>query len=208
MTDFQKTLDLVRLAQSGQREALDALFARYHHRALKIVRLRMGERLRWRQESVDLLQETFSEAFRAFDRFEMRDESSFLNWIARIAEHAITRAAAHDQAQKRDVQREISEDASTLTQAEAHAATRTWVVPLDRLVREEEERLLESSIAALPDRYREVIVQRNLLGRSFAEIAEETQRPSEGAARMMHAKAMAELVRLVQAKQARAQSSA
>ncbi|MBL8895988.1 MAG: sigma-70 family RNA polymerase sigma factor [Planctomycetes bacterium] len=203
MSEFPKTLDLVRLAQSGEREALDALFERYLPRAMKIIRMRMGTRLRWRQESADLLQDTFAEAIRAFDRFEMRDESSFLNWLARIAEHSVTRAAAHDRAQKRDVGREIAMDAQPLGGGSADDLPAAWMVPLDRMIREEEERLLESCIAALPEHYREVIILRNALGLSFAEIAQETERPSEGAARMMHAKSMAELVRLVDARQGR-----
>ena len=56
---------------------------------------------------------------------------------------------------------------------------------------------MEECLAELPDHYRELLVLRNYLGMPFQEIAEETGRPTEGAARMMHAKAMIELAKLV-----------
>ena len=42
-----------------------------------------------------------------------------------------------------------------------------------------------------------MILLRNYLGLSFQEICDETHRPSEGAARVMHARAMRYLTRLV-----------
>ena len=53
--------------------------------------------------------------------------------------------------------------------------------------------MVEREIHQLPDQYRELIILRHFVGLSFREIAEETGRPSEGAARMMHAKAVVEL---------------
>lgn len=185
-SSMQATLELVRQSQAGDREALDALFARYAPRVLKIVRLRMHAALRVRLDSVDVLQDTILAAFKGFDAFEMRDEASFINWLSRIAENTIADSVDRLHTQKRDPGREVAVDASELSAGP--------LVPLDVLVRGEEEARLAAAIASLPDEYRECIVLRNYVGASFAAIAEQSERPSEGAARMMHAQAMRRLV--------------
>jgi RNA polymerase sigma-70 factor (ECF subfamily) len=193
-----KTLDLVREAQAGDAAAKNRLFDRYAPRVLKIVRLRMGQRLRQRMESCDLLQDTFATAVRKFGDFEMRSEASLINWLAKLAEHTISEAVKRENAQRRDPGREVaiadgaSASASRPLDLEAPPA-----VPLDKVIRDEEQALVETCLQALPERYRELILLRNFTGLSFEEVGVETGRPSEGATRMMHAKAMRELVRLV-----------
>ena len=51
----------------------------------------------------------------------------------------------------------------------------------------------------LPEEYRELILLRNYAGASWESVAEETGRPSAAAARMMHARALVELGKLVRA---------
>ena len=86
MTDsIVQTLELVRASQGGDDDALNRLFERYYPRVRKVIRLRMGPKLREKLESVDILQEVFRTAFEGFERFEMRDEASFINWLSKIA---------------------------------------------------------------------------------------------------------------------------
>src|SRR5262245_13192000 len=194
--DVVQTIELVKRAQAGDQGALDRLVARYYPRVLKIVRLRMGGRLRRSLEAGDVMQETFAKAVRLFERFEMRDEGAFINWLARIAERELLNANDRARAKKRSVDREVALD-QTSTPPVIPAPGE--FEPLAELIESEETQLVEQCLARLPEHYRELILLRNYAGLSYAEIASETGRPSENAARMMHAQALVELARLVRA---------
>ncbi len=191
--DLTVTIDLLRAAQGGDAEACNRLFERYYPRVRRIVGVRLGEPLRRRVDVSDILQETFAAAVDAFDRFEVRDEGSFINWLARIAEHQVLAAADHHGAQKRNPAREVP-----LAHADASGPigidpVATGLLPPDQVVRAEEILLVETCVAALPEAYRELIILRNYAGASWDTVAAETGRPSAAAARMMHAKAVIEL---------------
>jgi RNA polymerase sigma-70 factor, ECF subfamily len=198
--DVTRSLDLVRKAQHGDREALNRLFARYYERVRRIVRLRLGRRLRENVDSGDILQETFAAAVRAFEGFEVRDEASLIHWLSRLAERQIIAQADYFSARKRDQRRNVAlegtaGDGSSDSFRIEHADDSTR--PLDRLADAEESVLVESCIAELSEDYRELILLRNYAGASWEAVAEETGRPSAAAARMMHARAMVELGKLV-----------
>lgn len=193
-----RSLELVLRSQQGDRDALDRLVARYRERVLKIVRLRLGRRLRERVDSEDVLQETFVAAVQNLERFEMREEASLIHWLARLAERQIIAAADYHGAKKRDRARDVSlsggEDGEVLPDVFFASDT---TQPLARMQRGEEARVVEDCIARLSDEHRELILLRNYAGASWEAVAEETGRPSAAAARMMHARAMLELGKLV-----------
>jgi len=195
--DLTVTIDLLRQAQGGSQEALNRLFGRYYERVRRIVRLRLGTRLRQRVESSDILQETFIAAIGAFDNFELRDEASFINWLARIAERQVLAAADHHKAQKRDPDREVSIHRDADNSDFGIDPVATGLLPQDQLARAEQTAAVEACIATLPEAYRELIILRNYAGSSWESVAEQTGRPSAAAARMMHAKAIVELGKAV-----------
>jgi RNA polymerase sigma-70 factor (ECF subfamily) len=194
--DLTVTMDLLRSAQDGCTDARNRLFERYYERVRRIVRLRLGEHLRRRVDVSDILQETFAAAVDAFDRFEVRDEGSFINWLARIAERQVLGAADHHGAQKRDPSREVPLARSDSSGPIGVDPVATGLLPPDQIARAEQIALIEACIAALPGQYRELIILRNYAGASWETVAEETHRPSAAAARMMHAKAIVELGKL------------
>ena len=57
--DLTQSLDLVRSAQNGDGGALNLLFERYYERVRRVVRMRLGNKLRQEMDSGDILQETF-----------------------------------------------------------------------------------------------------------------------------------------------------
>ena len=57
----------------------DRLFARYYKRVRKVIRARMGPRVRRACDSDDVLQRTFHIAVLKFDDFEMRNEEGSLS---------------------------------------------------------------------------------------------------------------------------------
>src|SRR5678815_4319260 len=104
--DLTKSFDLIRRAQAGDPPALNRLCERYYDRVRRIVRIRLGPALRSRLEVEDILQDTFVAAVRDFQGFQVRNEGSFINWLAKLAEHKITEAADYFGAKKRDWKRE------------------------------------------------------------------------------------------------------
>src|SRR5262245_12995939 len=84
-----ETILLVRAAQRGDAEALEALFTRYLPRVRQIVALRLGWRLRQLLEVDDIVQEVLLDAFQGLGQFEPRSEGSFRNWLARTVEREI-----------------------------------------------------------------------------------------------------------------------
>ena len=191
-----QTFDLVRQAQNGEREALDDLFARYYERVQRVVRVRVGAGLRRRLESGDVLQRTFLKAFEIFDRFEMRDESSLMNWLATLAERQIHELVEHHGRDKRAAARERSLDAAEASAALAGAgsvADTARLRPDNLAALDEHQRRLETALDELPAAQRELIVMREYLGMSWQQVAAESGRSSPDAARVACSAAMAAL---------------
>jgi RNA polymerase sigma-70 factor (ECF subfamily) len=204
MTDqITQSLELVLRAQGGDQDSLNRLCERYYDRVRKIVRLRLGARLRNSVDSGDILQETFLAAVRSLDSFEMREEASLVNWLSRLAERQIIAAADYHGAKKRDQRRNVpltsSPGSSQDLGRSGSLPDERMPLPLDATASEEEQRIVEACLAELPEEYRELILLRNYAGASWESVAEETGRPSAAAARMMHARAMVELGKLVRA---------
>ncbi len=194
-----RTLELVKRAQAGSDEALSTLFQRYYERVRRIVRIRLGSRLRSRMESGDILQDTFLSALGSFDHFEMRDEASFIQWLSRIAENQIRDAADYVKAAKRDVAREVSLAGTGPDSDESVGIdpVASGMLPADALSIGEQTLLVEECLEKLTTEYRELVVLRDYVGMSWEQVAEATGRPSPDAARMKHATAMASLAKLV-----------
>jgi RNA polymerase sigma-70 factor (subfamily 1) len=190
---IEQTIDLVHRAHAGDREALNELFARYYERVRRIVRLRLGPALRARMGSDDILQEVFLEALRGFDRFEMRDEGSLINYLACIAEHRIRDAADFNRAAKRDAAREVPiapPDASGQLDRDLSAA---GLPPAEGASLAEQVARLEAAIEKLAPADRELILLHDYARATWPVIAQQTGRASPDAARMAHKEAVRRL---------------
>jgi RNA polymerase sigma-70 factor (ECF subfamily) len=198
---FTKTLDLVRQAQGGDRDALERLLHRYYERVRRAVRARLGQRLRNHMESGDILQQTLIKAVEKFNDFEMRHEGSLIHWLAKIAEHQIRDAVDKIKAIKNtppgpliSVDQPASPDQSGLLGEVIPDPDRG---PEADAMESEESRLLQECMDQLPEQYRELIIAWDIEGMPWEEIATTYGRPSASAARNMHAKAKAELSKMV-----------
>lgn len=191
--DDALTIDLVRRAQSGDARSLDELFARYHERVLSMVRARMGQHLRSSLESRDVAQEALLEALKGLDRFEMRDESSLIRWLATITHHRLSATARDHRRQKRDPAQLAALDSERTLSATADTAS-------VELSRSEERNFVDQCLADLPERWRESILLRDYAGSSWEEIARDMQLSSADAARMVHVRARSKLGMLLRAR--------
>ncbi|MFG0316078.1 MAG: RNA polymerase sigma factor [Planctomycetota bacterium JB042] len=194
--ELTRSLDLMKRAQGGDDAALNRLVERYYDRVRPIVRARLGERLRRRVDSGDILQNTFATVVRTYDRFDVNDEASLIAWMSRIAENQILDEHDRQSAKKRRAEREVELDAGA-SDDRAVDPSSPANGPGESVERRERDELLEEALGELSELYRELILLRDYMGFSWEEVASRTGRPTAAAARMMHATARIELGKLL-----------
>jgi RNA polymerase sigma-70 factor (ECF subfamily) len=179
------TDELVHDAIAGRPEAVEALYGRVTPRVLAYVRMRMGQSLRARMDSRDILQATLLKSFERLPEFRGANASSLMAWLARIAEREILDRADFHQRARRSPQRE-----TPLSGQDVLAARVTSV--LSRMIRDERTERLEAAMEGLSDAHREIILLRKFQDLPFREIAARLDK-SEDACRMLLARALAAL---------------
>src|SRR5207248_10522637 len=95
------------LARAGDRLALGRLLERYRGYLSLLARLQIGRRLQGKADPADLVQETFLEAHRNWERFRGATEGELLAWLRRIlAARAADLLRRYLGSQRRDVRLE------------------------------------------------------------------------------------------------------
>lgn len=190
-----KTQRLVSLAKEGDEAALQRLSEVYGERVLRIVRLRMGQELRSKLESMDLVQDAFVSALRGLENFTYQNEGDFLRWLAKIAENRIRDNSEKLHADKRNIRREIP---LTITGQNSRDSLVGTVGPIDFTTpsvivsRREDMNKLEKAMDKLRPEYKEVIILAKMEGLSGHELAEKLGK-EPGAARALLSRALAAL---------------
>ena len=88
--DPSPALRLLKAARGGDREALDALFARYIIPWVRRTVYRYAEvRLRASIEEEDIVQESLLGVFRGLKRLPDVSEVNFRKWVSAVVQHAI-----------------------------------------------------------------------------------------------------------------------
>lgn len=148
--------ELVASARAGDSSAFAALVGRYEARIVRLVRGMVRE-----SDVEDVTQEAFLKVFRKLGDFDGR--SSFYTWIYRVAANT-----AMDWRKKEKHRRHAAlpegpegEDAAPATEAGPETSAR----------RRELAQRIDDAVAALPDKYHEVLVLREIEGLSYEEIA-------------------------------------
>ncbi len=174
------TQALVERARGGDREAYEDLFARAAEGALLFARLRLGPRLRERLDSLDVLQEAYLEAHRAFERFEPRGEGSFARWLCRIIENRIRGLADHHGAKRRNAPGSVSPVSRVIERLRGAVTD-----PGAAAARSEERSRLAAALEDLSEDAREIVLLRVFAGRTLDEIATATARSRNGVRRRL-----------------------
>jgi RNA polymerase sigma-70 factor (ECF subfamily) len=136
------------------------------------IEARLGPRLRDREEPMDLVQETYLAAHRAFAEFDPAGrpaDVAFRAWLCRIAEHCICARADHHGARKRTPPAEAARISRILEVASAGGPG-----PMTAAGRADASARLLAALDALPVDQREVVLLRQFEGLSLAEIARRT----------------------------------
>ncbi|MGO9019187.1 MAG: RNA polymerase sigma factor [Syntrophobacteraceae bacterium] len=197
------TFALIRIAKDGDEQALNALFARYQKKVLRIVRLRLnsGMREKLRLQSMDIVQEVFLHALKSLAGFQPKSEGSFVHWLSKIVENVI-----HDQlnlvsAKKRASAGEYSLD-QTITVSEGKLRLGDFIAqdgtsPTQYVLKRDIQTLVDDLLFELDERDREVIIQHKLEGLTFREMASDAGK-SEDAVRKQFNRSFGKLVFLAE----------
>ena len=191
---------LIAAVRAGATEGLGPLLDSYRNYLQMLASTQIDRKLQAKISASDLVQETMLGAYRDFGQFRGENERQLLAWLRQIL---INRLHAFVQqqvlAQKRDVRREVSlEDlGAALSRSAANLHAGRFLAdagpsPSAQIMQRENAVKLADNLEALPTHYRDVIVQRNLQGMTFDEIAGQMGR-SSGAVRMMWLRAIHQL---------------
>lgn len=160
-----KDFELIRAINSGQFDRFPDLVKRYEQKLYNFS-LRM---CRDAADAEDTVQETFLNVFRYLKDF--RYETKFKNWLYRVAASTCIKKRRKS---KFAPQRELSLD-EFYPQSEAEVSDQVpdWAqMPLDKVLSNELLDKINEAIVTLPEKYRLVIVLRDIEGFSTAETAQ------------------------------------
>jgi RNA polymerase sigma-70 factor (ECF subfamily) len=177
---LDSTFDLVERAKSGDREALDRLFARY----LPALRRWASGRLpRWTRDLMDtddLVQETVFRAVKRIDAFESRHEGALQAYLRQAIVNRI----------RDEVRRTKRSPASTELDENQSDHSDS---PLEMAIGHEALERYEAALTRLRPEEREAIVARVEMDGSYQEVAQALGKPSADAARMAVSRALLRL---------------
>lgn len=198
MTD---TVQLLLRWVRGDQEAIAELVAQDRPWIERQVRARLGDRLRQRADTQDIVQETLLTVLRTGPRFVCSDRAHLRALLARIVENTIRAAARHHGAKKRDVRRDaaapgIPATAGSVLILDQHAASATG--PASAAGKAETRDWLRLALELLEPDDRNVILWREYDELPFGEIAARLGM-AEDAARMRFGRALPKLARKLQA---------
>jgi len=170
---------LMQLARTGDNTALGLLLELYRGYLGLLARVQIGRRLQGKVDAADLVQETFLEAHRHFDRFRGRGEGEFVSWLRQILAARLAKLVrrylgtqSRDVRLERALAAELDESSRVLDQGLIAASSS----PSHRANRREQALLLANGLELLPEAYREVLILRHLEGLTFPEIARRMHR--------------------------------
>jgi RNA polymerase sigma-70 factor (ECF subfamily) len=174
------TADLLERARAGDREALEALFARH------IPRLRQwasGRLPRWARDvadTSDLVQDTVFATFKHLETFEARGDGALQAYLRQAIVNRIRNAfrRAASQPATQDLDSRLPDEGTS---------------PLEAAIGSQTLEQYEAGLQRLEPEDRDAVMARVELGLSYAEVADVLGKPSPDAARMAVVRALVKL---------------
>ncbi len=148
--------ELIRSAQRGERDAFAELVKLYHARAYWVAYGLLGDE----EDARDVVQDAFIRVLGALERFDFAQ--SFYTWLYRIIVNL-----SIDRLRRRSKARSVAID----DVAEPVAEVQGEQIPSDRIESGETKKEVHAVLETLPEKYKAVMVLRELNGLSCKEIA-------------------------------------
>lgn len=190
--------DLLARARQRDEGALSELLEVHAQRLLESIRGELGERLRQRLESQDVMQQVYLDALASIEQFVDRGPDSFFAWLRRIA---VNRICDADRKAFQTLKRGPEVRAGDLRRDESmqplfDALADSLTSPSRVADRAERERLLRRALAQLNEDQRQVIEYRYLRQLNVADTAAKMDR-TERAVRSLCVRALIRLRELL-----------
>lgn len=187
----------IRAARDGDEAARDRLISDNLPWIRAVLRLEADSVVRQKESSSDLAQSICVEILQHLDTFEFRGEASFRSWLHTWICNKLKARRRYYLAQKRDARREVGHpNHGTSLDERLLNCYATFCTPSRVAEHREAIERVEEALDRLPDDYRAVIVQAQLLRLPHAEIAGRMGR-SEGATRVLLHRAVVRLAALL-----------
>lgn len=170
-------------ARAGDRGAIERLIECYQPRLHAYIRLRLGDRVRAREATMDVVQSVCRELLAAAPGFEFRGEERFRDWLFTAALNKIRDKQRFHGRDKRDVAREQDLDDGGMQQAAS------FLTPSVDAIGRETAEALAAALAELREEHREVITLARIVQLPHDVIAESMGR-SEAAVRQLLVRAL------------------
>ncbi|MBE7035215.1 MAG: sigma-70 family RNA polymerase sigma factor [Ruminococcaceae bacterium] len=154
----------IQKAQAGDLAAYELLIAAYESKILNYCYRMLGNRA----DAEDAAQEVFVKVFRFIKSFN--GESSFSTWLYRIASNVcmdIVRKAKRRQQETMSLHQQNSEGEEFYLSLSDDGPS-----PYEKAQLREARKALEKALLDLPEEHRQVIILRDVEGRSYEEIAD------------------------------------
>ena len=162
---IDRDYELVKQIQAGRNDLFPKLVRRYEQQLYNFGMKMCGEP----RDAEDVVQDTFLNVFKYLSGF--RYETKFKNWLYRIATSTCIKKKRKS---KYAPDRELSLDEFMPREetAVAHQTSAWATLPLDQVLNEELGQTLKSAILELPEKYRLVLVLRDIEGFTTEESAQ------------------------------------
>ncbi len=151
---------LVARVQRGDKRSFDLLVLKYQHKVLALVRRFVKDQA----EAEDVAQEAFIKAYRAINSF--RGDSAFYTWLYRIAVNTAKNAL---DSRKRRPGSDV--DIDEVEEYGFSDNLKTEENPENLLATQDLRRIVDETLAALPEELRRALMLREFDGLAYEEIA-------------------------------------
>lgn len=165
---------LVGRARRGDRVATGRLLMLYDLRLRRRIGRKISAELQGLLSPEDVLQETYSAAYRHIPRLKPREGQAFYNWLAAIADRKLLDAVKTHHAAKRSPRpnaRRIAVDRLSSFLGLARLIDRRNKTPSKVVARREAVRAMQVAMASLPELCRQAVWMRHIEGKPVREIA-------------------------------------
>lgn len=179
---------LLASAQSGDRDAQDALCRLHLDCVYAWVRLKRSPVVASRESAMDVVQSVFREAIAALPKFEWGGANSFRNWLLTYADNKLRNRDRYHRAERRSPVREAD-----LKLSQVYA---TMIDPAHAVGAREQVEEFERAFFRLADAEREIILMSRIELLSHAQIADRLG-VSEANSRKLLSRAMVRLASMM-----------
>lgn len=164
-------------ARHGHADALGGILELCRRYLLQIANTELDVRLQAKVGASDIVQETFLEAQRIFDRFQGDTPDELRAWLRAILLNKMADQDRHYLGTiKRSLEKEVALGLAGVGAVDPEVRTPT---PSNILMQREQALALTAALERLPAHYRQVIIWRQIEDMSFEQMAERLERSVE-----------------------------